>query len=143
MAFQKDHPIWDKVFKKIEKTTSKYVVGQAIDQTLQESEYPIIVLDRVAGQYVCSNSNQICFTPVESSWNPIRPFLQFLNCYYKKIILIILVFMIIIIVERVNHFNIMKFGLSTFIPGMPPPASSQQPQTIHPVKTSKKNKKTK
>jgi hypothetical protein len=144
MAFPKNHPVWDKVFKKIEKTTSKYVIGHAVDQILQESEYPIILLDRVYGQYVCSNVNKICFTPVESSWNPIRPFLRFLNCYYKKIILIILVFLIIFIVERVNHFNIIKFGLATFIPGLPPPSSQQQQQQqqplINPVKISKKNK---
>ena len=141
MAFQKEHPIWDKVFKKIENTTSKYVIGQAVDETLQESEYPIILLDRVNGQYVCSNVNQICFTPVESSWNPIRPFLRFLNCYYKKFMLIILVFLIIFVVERVNHFNIIKFGLATFIPGLPPPSASQQPlPSSNPEKPTKKNK---
>jgi len=140
MAFQKDHPVWEKVFKKIENTTSKYLIGHALDQILQESEYTILLLDRIGGQFVCNNTNQICFKTVEeSSWKPIRPFLQFFNCYYKKIILFLLVFVIIFIVERINHFNVLKFGLTTFIPGLPPPANPSS-TTGNPTPAANANK---
>jgi len=135
MAFQKNHPVWEKVIQKIENTTSKYVIGQAIDQSLQESEYNIIVLERVNGHYACLKKDHICFTPVESSWNPIRPIMKFLNCYYKQVLLFILTIIIIIIVEKINHHNILKFGLTTIIPGQP---SQTQVQI---TKKSKKNKK--
>jgi len=61
--------------------------------------------------------------------------MKFLNCYYKQVLLFILTIIIIIIVEKINHHNILKFGLTTIIPGQP---SQTQVQI---TKKSKKNKK--
>jgi hypothetical protein len=137
MAFQKNHPIWDKVFLSIQKTSSKYTIGHALDSALQENNYPIVILERIGGHYVCSKKDQICFTPVESSWNPFRSWLHFVNCNGKQIILFLLIFIIIFIVEKINHFNVMKFGLTTFIPGLP----STAPPVSQPIISVSKGKK--
>ena len=136
MGFQKNHPLWDKVIPYVEKETSKYNIGQAVDKMLQESDYPIFLFERVRGNYECTNVNQICYTPAESSWNPVRPLLSFINCYYKKFFLVLLVFIIIYVVEKINHYNVILFGLTNFIPGVTPPQA-----TIQPVKKPKKSKK--
>jgi len=136
MAFQKAHPIWDKVFKKIENTTSKYVIAQAVDQVLQENIYPVVILDRVGDKYVCSYE-KTCFISKETSGNYFQNYIRFFHCYYKKIFLFLLVFLIIFIVERVNHFNIMNFGFPSFIPGIGIP---QQQQTSVQHSNSIKNK---
>lgn len=126
MGFQKNHPIWDKVISYIEKASDKYSIGQAIDKMLQESDYPILVFERIGGHYTCRNSNQICYTPRESSWNPIRPFMGFMNCYYKKIFLFFLVLVIIYAVEKINYYNIYSFGFQSFIPGISAVSASEK-----------------
>ena len=137
MAFRKNHPIWKKVFQSFENTTSKYVIGHALDKTLQENNYNVVVLERVNGHYSCSNKDHICFTPVESSWNPVRPIMKFINCYYKQVFLFLLAIIVIIVVEKINHHNIMMFGLTTFIPGQ----TQVQQMQVNPEKKSKKSKK--
>ena len=111
MAFEKNHPIWDKVIDIILKATTKYQIGSALDVSLQNSkEYKIIVLNEINGSYQCKNNNTICFTPAESSWNIIRPFLKIIHCYHIQIFLIIFVFVIIFVVDKINNYNSMIFG---------------------------------
>ena len=142
MALKKNHPVWEKVFKSIENTNSKYVIGHAIDTKLQESDYNVIVLERVNGHYACSKKDHVCFTPTESSWNLIRPTMRFLNCYYKQILLLLISIIVIIFVEKINHYNILKLGLTSIIPGVP--NTQTQPQTQSTVETKQqKNKKSK
>ena len=94
MAFEKDHPVWEKVFKKIQQAKTKLDIGMALDITLQDNESTlnIVNLEKVNGLYSCASKNKVCFTPVESSWNIFRPMLKYINCYYKQVLLIILLF---------------------------------------------------
>ena len=41
MAMNKNHPIWNRVIDKLVNTDSKYIIGSALDMTLQESNYKI------------------------------------------------------------------------------------------------------
>jgi hypothetical protein len=132
MAFSKEHPIWNKVLKKIENTTSKQMISNALDQTIQETEYPVVVLE-----------NQIGFTRGKESsyW---QSYLQFFNGNYKKILLLLLVFIVVFMVEKINHFNIMNFGLPTsFIPGMPPPSTTSSIQQQVAIVSGKNKSKSK
>jgi hypothetical protein len=89
MAFEKEHPIWNKVFDIILKATNAYEIGLALDISLQNSnEYKIIVLNQINGLYQCKNQKSVCYTPVESSWNFIRPTLQFINCNHIELFFI-------------------------------------------------------
>jgi hypothetical protein len=154
MAFPKFHPIWVKIIQILEKATNKYEIGQALDKVLQinEHNYPIIVLTRVSSYYESSSVNKLCYKTVESSWNPFRPFIQLINCN-KQIMLFLSIFIIIFIVERMNRYNSMIFGLPSFIPGLPsssPPNnqttnitnnSTIEKQQQRSSKTRRKNKK--
>lgn len=93
MAMKKNHPIWNKVFTILENTRDKIKIGSALDESLQKTEnkYNIVNLERVKGPYQYLNNDSICFTPVKSSWNPIRPFMKYMNYYYEYIFLFILV----------------------------------------------------
>jgi hypothetical protein len=129
MAFEKEHPIWEKVLKKIENTTSKHMISNVLDQTIQETEYPVIVL-----------SDQFGFTRV-SEFTYWQSYFPFFNGNYKKILLLLLVFIVIFMVEKINHFNVLNFGLPTnFIPGMPPPNVSSIQQQVSIVSGKNKSK---
>jgi mannosyltransferase OCH1-like enzyme len=82
MALEKEHPVWEKVFKKIQQAKNKYDIGNALDRTLQENEqtYNIVNLEKVNGHYSCLSKNKVCYTPVESSWNIFRPLMRYMNC---------------------------------------------------------------
>jgi len=139
MAFEKEHPIWDKVIDIILKATTKYQIGSALDISLQNSKnYEIIVLNQINGPYKCKDSNTICFTPGESSWNFIRPYLQIINCYHIQIILFILVFVIIFVIDRINYHNALSFGSIPIIPGLP---KVQLHLNLQDNKKKQKNKK--
>lgn len=86
MIFSKEHPIWKKVFSKIENATQKKDIGSALDIALQESKYKINVLDSIQGPYECDAKNPICKTPTESSWNFARPLLKTINCNFELIV---------------------------------------------------------
>jgi hypothetical protein len=107
MAFEKEHPVWEKVFKKIKQAKNKYDIGSALDRTLQENEntYEIVNLEKVNGHYSCLSKNKICYTQVESSWNIFRPFIRYMNCYYKQLFLVVLMFIIIWGVHYLNNYN--------------------------------------
>jgi len=119
MAFPKEHPIWNLVIHKIINATSKYQIGEALDRTLQENnnKYNIILLDKINGHYSC-NKNGICTTPVESSWNPIRNLMQYINCHYKWFYLtlfIIIIFLFKIPVTSNLHGEFVKIILCIII----------------------------
>ncbi len=92
MAFPKGHPIWELVIDKIINATTKYEIGEALDRILQQNnnKYNIIMLDKIKGIYSCKKDG-ICITPIESSWNPIRKIIQYINCNIKQILLLILI----------------------------------------------------
>jgi len=142
MGMEKNHPIWDKVFKILENTHYKSIIGSALDKTLQqtEQEYNIINLTKINSHYQCLNQNSICFTTEYSSWNPIRPFIKYINCYYKQVILFILILIIIFIVEKLYHYNTSIYGAINYIPGF---GVVQQTITITPTKKKDKKNKTK
>jgi len=85
MIFSKTHPIWKKVFTRIEHAKVKRDIDSALDYSLQESKYKINVLDSIQGHYDCDTKNPICKTPTESSWNIFRPLLKTINCNYELI----------------------------------------------------------
>jgi hypothetical protein len=108
MAFEKQHPIWKKVFKSVDLAKNKYDIGSALDRTLQDNESTLNITNlenKVNGHYSCLSKNKICFTPVESSWNILRPTLKYLNCYYKQFILIIIIGVIVWGVHHLNNHN--------------------------------------
>lgn len=106
MAFEKEHPIWNKVFDIILKATNAYEIDSALDISLQNSnEYKIIVLNQINGHYKCKNQKSICYTPVESSWNFIRPTLQFINCNHIQIFFIFAILIIFAIFYILNYYN--------------------------------------
>jgi hypothetical protein len=108
MAFEKQHPIWKKVFKSVELAKNKYDIGSALDRTLQNNEITLNITNldnKVNGHYSCLSKNKICYTPVESSWNFLRPALTYLNCYYKQFILIMIMCLIVWVVHHLNNYN--------------------------------------
>jgi len=132
MAMDIQHPIWNTVLEKLIFSTSQEQIKMAFDTSLQEietssnSEYPIILLDNVNGHYECKNINTICYINDNFSSNPFRTILKYFNCYYKQIFLIVLTIIIIFFVEKLYFFNASKFGVSNFVPGMPPTSNVQQ-----------------
>ena len=146
MAVEKSHPIWENVFNHIENATNKLIIQQAVNKTLQETNYPTVIIHKeytqnMSCEYIFSREYNHCFINNDNnkySWNY---FLQFIKCYYTKFFLFFLVFIIILIVERINHYNITKFNINTFIPGITAPPSSIQ-TTLPPPKVTlyKKNK---
>lgn len=126
MAFEKEHPIWDKVINRILKATDKYSIGNALDYELQQSNFKVFVLERVNGHYQCINKDSVCYTPAISSWNPIRPIFKNINCYYKQILLLLLVVLIIIVVDRITQYNMAIYSMVSFIPGLTPPTQQNQ-----------------
>lgn len=111
IAMQKSHPIWEKVFEYLENTYSKKEIYSVLNKVLNESSYPIILVE-------CNNYNSSKYTYLNiNNDNAIKYF------YWEKIGLFLFVFLIIFLVDRVNHYNIIKFNISSYIPGIthPPP----------------------
>jgi len=131
MGLQKNHPIWEKVLKVVENATSKKEIGEAFDQVLQKNEelYNIIILQKVKGHYGCDSENMICETTPSSSWNFIRPFLQFFNCNVIKILLVILVIIIVILLHYRSYYNVFflkqNIPINNVIPGLGPASQTQ------------------
>jgi hypothetical protein len=147
MAMDKNHPIWESVIQKLKQATTKFHIREALDISLQQSEnasdpktnvFPIILLNKINGNYYqCVNSDTICYTQSSSSyWYPIMPFLKYLNCYYKQIILFIIAVLIIIAVEYLYTHNAKSYGVVSLIPGMPGSAASPS----NPILQKKKGK---
>ena len=67
---EKNSPLWDEIFLKIENSTDKKTIGESLDKTLQNNEdkYKIKIFEKIKGPY-SSIENYICETPSESSWN--------------------------------------------------------------------------
>lgn len=125
IAIQKSHPIWEKVFEYIEKIYSKKEIHFVMNKVLHETSYPIILVE-------CNNSNNNSpnYTYLNINNNNIKK-----NFYWEKIGLFFCVLLIIFIVDRVNHYNIIKFNMSSYIPGIthPPPSNVE-------IKDKKKKK---
>jgi hypothetical protein len=143
MAFEKEHPLWDKVINIILKVNNRYQITSALNISLiNNHEYNIIILDKVTGNYQNKNKNKnkdiICYTLSEKSENTITEYMKFIILYYKQILLFILVFVIIFIIDRINHHNYKLFGIVQMIPGTNIP---QQINTAHQIKKNEKNKK--
>ena len=99
-GMRKNHPIWNDVFEYIYNAKSKRDIGESLDQILQKNkQYKIFPLSMIKTPYSC-DSEFICYTPSESSWNIYRPLLQYINCNQKKIIIILC----IIIYFMYNYF---------------------------------------
>jgi hypothetical protein len=141
MAMDKNHPIWDIVIQKLKRATTKYEIHNALDIALQQSEdkdksFPILLLDKINGQYQCTNNDTICYKPEAYSWNSFSTILKYINCYYKQIILFIVACIIIVCVEYLYMHNTRKYGVVNFIPGMP--GSTTSPS--NPILQKKKDK---
>ena len=125
IAIQKSHPIWEKVFEYMENTYSKKDIHFIMNKVLHENSYPIILVE-------CNSSNSLDYTYLNINNNDFKK-----HFYWEKIGLFFCVILIIFIVDRVNHYNIIKFNISSYIPGIthPPP-----PPTTNVDKDKKKKK---
>lgn len=129
MAMDKNHPIWDIVIERLKRATAKYDIHNALDIALQQSEnkdnaFPILLLDKINGQYQCTNNDTICYKPESYSWYSFASLFKYINCYYKQIILFIVACIIIVCVEYLYMHNSRTYGIMNFIPGMPGSAAS-------------------
>lgn len=99
MASPKGHVVWHKVFEKVLRAQNKQDIGSALDITLQEEEVHKHhkLLKDVASHYDCQCKGKVCFTPIKSSWNTIRPFIKYINCYFKYILITIFFFIFFLI----------------------------------------------
>lgn len=97
IASPKNHPMWEKVFNIIENAKTKHNVGFSVDKILQTGKYKVQIIDNINGHYDCGNGDIICQTPTQSSWNKLRPILQFINCRFNTILFISTIFLIIIL----------------------------------------------
>lgn len=127
LAMKKQHPIWELVFPIIENSNTKYTIQHALSNVIKDKNFPVNILD-------CDNGTLTFFQT--------KPTYSF---FWLQIILFISVIIIIIMVERINRFNVIKFNLSSYIPGIthPIPASSSAPMNHNlPLpRIKKKNKK--
>ena len=106
MAMEKDHPIWKKVFPIIENSNCKYTINNTLSKVINDSNYPISI-------YNCDKDN----------WSYLKN--QSIQYYFWwKIFLFLAVIIIIIMVEIINRFNIIKFNISSYIPGITHPYPS-------------------
>jgi hypothetical protein len=102
----KNHPIWDKVFKTIETTIYKSIINSALDISIQTDDtFNVIKLVKKNG----------CYQQVDSSTTY---FMTKLPIIYKQIFLFILSILIILFVERLYHYNSAIYGAVNFIPGL-------------------------
>ena len=110
IAIQPSHPIWEKVFENIESNHSKKEIHNVLNKVLNEYFYPITLVE-------CKN-NSSKYTYLNININDFQK-----HFYWEKIGLFLFVFLIIFIVDRVNNYNIIKFNISSYIPGIthPPP----------------------
>jgi len=118
MAMEKNHPIWNKVFKTIENTQYKNIIKNALDKELQfhNIDYNIIIMDKVNGYYQCIDKDKVCFIKASSN-NYLTPIIKYFNCYYKQTFLFIFSLLIIIFVEKLYHYNTSIYGSINYIPG--------------------------
>ena len=116
-GMRKNHPVWDDVFEYIYNAKTKRDIGESLDQTLQQNkQYNTYALSMIKTPYSCE-SEFICYTPSESSWNAYRPLLQYINCNQKKIIIILcvmifLLFTIYIIKKNNSLHNAMHIKIA-------------------------------
>jgi mannosyltransferase OCH1-like enzyme len=131
MGMDKNHPIWDTVFKKLTIATTKQHIHNALDISLQQIEndakkkgFKIVLLNKVNGNYYqCNNNNTSCYKQLSHS----SLIFNFFNCYFKQFIMFIIAILIIIAVEYLYMHNAIKFGPVNFIPGIPgsaPPSNT-------------------
>ena len=110
MAFTEKHPLWLNVFEIIINAKNNLEIGFALDESLQKSNYKIVFLDKIKGHYQCDKFSRdaICFTPTESTWNPVRPMLKFLNCNQNIFFLFIFIFIIIVLFIIYSKIPLLK-----------------------------------
>ena len=110
-GMRKNHPIWDEVFEYIYNAKTKREIGESLDQILQQNkqQYTIFPLSMIKTHYSCE-SEFICYTPSESSWNIYRPLLQYINCNQKKIIIILcIIFLLFLSYIYINKDFIYRY----------------------------------
>lgn len=125
MAMEKDHPIWERVFPIIEESTSKYTINNVLSNILNEKKYPISIYD--------CEKDTLSYLKIQTTKSPL---------FWWKIFLFIAVIIIIIIVERINRYNVIKFNLSSYIPGITHPyPSTSSSNNSNQINNHKKQKK--
>jgi mannosyltransferase OCH1-like enzyme len=124
IAIQPSHPIWEKVFENIESTNSKKEIHDVLNKILNENSYPITLVE-------CNDKqSKYIFTNININ-NTKKHF------FWEKIGLFLFVFIIIFIVDKVNQYNIIKFSISSYIPGFSQPPS---PDSLNKETKDKKRK---
>ena len=138
VAMNKNHPIWDSVIEKIVFATTNEQIKLALNASLEESnKYRINILNKVNDNYQCINKDTICYLPEKNSWDFLRKIINYIECYYKQIFLFTLSIIIIVFVEYLYLHNVVHYGVTNFIPGMP--GNTQQPLQILNKSHKKKN----
>jgi hypothetical protein len=139
MAMNKNHLLWDRVINKLKYADTPYKIQNALDVCLQEIEkeqltklrIPIVVLNKVNGNYQCVNSDMSCYKVHSySSSGFIEPTLNYIYSNYKQFLLLFFAIFIIFFVEYLYMINIKTYGVVNFIPGIPgsAPTNVTQPQ---------------
>lgn len=125
IAMEKNHPIWKKIFPIIEESISKYDINNALTKEIKENNYPISIYD--------CEKDTLSYFKIQPTKSP----------FWWKIFLFIAVIIIIFIVERINRFNVIKFNISSYIPGVTHPYPSSTSSNTNMYTNHKKKIKTK
>jgi len=133
IALNKNHVLWDKVFTQLKFANTSFKIHNALDFSLKENEnnlqntksdsFPIVILDKVNGNYYqCKDKDTNCYKSNSSS-GYINSLFQYCSCHYKQCILFVIAICIIIFVEYLYMLNAKTYGTVNFIPGLPGPAT--------------------
>ena len=156
IAVSKNHPVWDSIFSNLKKSSNKYELFEAWNQTLKKIEKENKISIKVIGEelkrgckYLPNEMTMKTHTPCSSmyeNYNENGNFLlyiwSYIKCHYKQLLLLVVCFLIIIGIHHLNDFNSRSFSQPSF-PGMPGFGAPPPPQqtNVSPVQKPKLSRK--
>jgi hypothetical protein len=128
MAFSKDHPIWQTVFKKIITLRNKDQISSIFDHIIVcHPEFSIQYLKKDGDCFTFTDFS--IFDKYSNNNRLLKYYLSLFHCYYKQIYLLVILFISIFIIHNISVFNSQMFAFPSAvpIPGVPSSSTTQPP----------------
>ena len=99
-ACEEDHPVWDQVFSRVRRATSRDEIGMALDKELQKRTDVTIIANNVVATHASCSTNSMISSPSQSSWFLGRQMFVMMSChpYVTMCVLLILSMVTIVLI---------------------------------------------
>ena len=96
-ACEEDHPVWDQVFSRVRRATSRDEIGKALDIELQKRTDVTLIANNVVATHASCSTNSMISSPSPSSWFPGRQMFVMMSCHPHTTMCVLLIMIMVII----------------------------------------------